>query len=170
MCRIFFNCPQAGNLLYWASFSCIFEYWHITLFAIMNGLGMQKKVLENSIYNIIIILFLGYFLIPLEGIGIYGYIIAFSISAIFVTLSCLQSLKKIQPLQLNYSNVLAKPVICFFISILVIIQTNLYFIHYSHVKYNMVLSSLIGFLAYFVLLVFTGIFTVNQLKNTFHIK
>ena len=34
LCRIFFKCPEAGNMLFWMSFVCPFEYWQFTLFAV----------------------------------------------------------------------------------------------------------------------------------------
>lgn len=113
ICDIFFKSPQTGKLLFWMALGCVFEYWQFELFAILSGLGLQRKVLENSILNIIITLLCAYMLTSIPSIGIYGYIIGFNISAVLVTFKNLYDLKRIPQIRINYLHTFVKPFICF---------------------------------------------------------
>lgn len=170
LCRIFFKCPQAGDMLFWMAFVCIFEYWQFTLFAILNGLGMQQVVLKNSILHIIISIICSYFLIPLPNVGIYGYVIGFCTSAVLICAWNLADLKRIRQIRIDYLNVFVKPFIAFLGMVIAIMSCNLYLIANNIRSFNMTISSLTGFAFFFLVLVFTGIFTPKQLKNTFSVK
>lgn len=170
LCRIFFKYPEAGNLLFWMAFVCIFEYWQFTLFAILNGIGMQHIVLKNSILHIIISIACSYFLIPIPSIGIYGYIIGFCASAILICLWNLVDLRCIQKIRLDYFNVLVKPFTAFIGMVIAVLCCNLYLIEKGVHSYNMTISSLVGLAFFFFILILTGTFTPRQLKNTFAIK
>lgn len=170
LCRIFFKCPQAGDLLFWMALVCIFEYWQFTLFAVLNGVGMQHIVLKNSILHIIISIICCYFLIPIPSIGVYGYIIGFCASAVLVCLWNLADLKRVRQIHINYSNVLLKPFIAFIGMVITIMCCNLYLIEKGIRSFNMTISSLVGLAFFILVLILTGTFTPKQLKNTFAIK
>lgn len=170
LCRIFFKCPEAGNLLFWMAFVCIFEYWQFTLFAVLNGIGKQNMVLKNSILHIIISIACSYFLIPIPSIGIYGYIIGFCASAILICLWNIADLKRIPHIRINYFGVLAVPFAAFIGMVVAIMSCNLYLIEKGIHSFNMTISSLIGLVFFLLVLILTGTFTPKQLKNTFAIK
>lgn len=170
LCRIFFKCPEAGSLLYILAFTCIFEYWQFTLFSILNGIGMQNKVLEYSIMNIIITVFCAYTLIPIPVIGIYGYIVGFAVSAVFVVFRILSAIKQIPEIQIDFKNTLLKPFIGF-VGMYIIIRYSNEFLRYSGIQsFNMIVSILAGLVFYFTILLLMGTFTTKQLKNTITIK
>jgi len=170
LCRIFFKYPEAGNLLFWMAFVCIFEYWQFTLFAVLNGVGKQHIVLKNSILHIIISVACSYFLIPIPSIGIYGYIIGFCASAVLVCLWNLIDLKRIHKIHIHYFDVLVKPFAAFIGMVIAIVCCNLYLIEKGIVSFNMTISSLIGIAFFFLILILIGTFTPKQLKDTFAIK
>ena len=170
LCRIFFKCPEAGNMLFWMAFVCIFEYWQFTLFAILNGVGMQHVVLKNSILHIIISVICSYFLIPIPYIGIYGFVIGFCASAILICLWNLADLKHIHQIHIDYSNTFIKPFTAFIGMFIAIKCCNLYLTANDMQSVNMTVSSLVGIAFFFLILILTGTFTPKQLKNTFAIK
>lgn len=170
LCRIFFKCPEAGDLLFWMAFVCIFEYWQFTLFAILNGLGLQHIVLKNSILHIIISVLCSYFLIPIPSIGIYGYLIGFCTSAVLICVWNLSDLKRIRHIRIDYLNVFVKPFLAFIGMVIAIMCCNLYLIANNIRSFNMTISGLAGFAFFFLVLVITGIFTPKQLRNTFSLR
>ena len=170
LCRIFFKCPEAGNMLFWMSFVCPFEYWQFTLFAVLNGVGKQHVVLKNSILHIVISVMCSYFLIPIPSIGIYGFVIGFCASAVLICLWNLADLKRISNIHIDYSNILIKPLIAFIGMLIVIKGCNLYLVARALQSFNMTVSSITGLVFFFMVLFFMGIFTPRQLKNTFALK
>ena len=54
LCDVIYKCPEAGKLLFWTGLGCSPHYLHVTQFAILNGLGLQKKVLTNVMFDILI--------------------------------------------------------------------------------------------------------------------
>ncbi|MGE5632273.1 MAG: stage V sporulation protein B [Caulobacteraceae bacterium] len=168
--RIFFNCPDAGKMLYWMAFLCISEYWQATLFAILNGVGMQAIVLKNSIVNIIITILCCYFLIPLPSIGIYGCIIGYAASSILITLWNISALRAVSQIHIDYRNTLIKPFIAFAGMYIIVKCCNTILVLNGIEKSNMIISSFTGFIFFFIALITTGTFTTKQLKNTLSIK
>ncbi|HYE84568.1 MAG TPA: stage V sporulation protein B [Clostridia bacterium] len=170
LCRIFFKCPEAGNMLFWMAFVCVFEYWQFTLFAVLNGVGMQHVVFKNSILHIIISVVCSYFLIPIPSVGIYGYVIGFCASAILVCLWNLTDLKRIHQIRIDFFNAFVKPFAGFIGMFIMIKCCNLYLTANGIHSYNMTISSLVGLAFFFLILILTGTFTAKQLKSTFALK
>ena len=170
LCRIFFKCPEAGNMLFWMSFVCVFEYWQFTLFAVLNGVGKQHVVLKNSILHIVISVICSYFLIPIPSIGIYGFVIGFCASAVLICLWNLADLKRIPNIHIDYANIFIKPLFAFIGMLIVIKCCNLYLVARALQNFNMTVSSITGIVFFFLVLFFMGIFTPKQLRNTFAMK
>ena len=170
LCRIFFKCPEAGNMLFWMSFVCPFEYWQFTLFAVLNGVGKQHVVLKNSILHIVISVICSYLLIPIPSIGIYGFVIGFCASAVLICLWNLADLKRIPNIHIDYANIFIKPLFAFIGMLIVIKCCNLYLVARALQSFNMTVSSITGLVFFFMVLFFMGIFTPRQLKNTFALK
>ncbi len=170
LCRIFFKCPEAGNMLFIMAFVCFFEYWQFTLFAILNGVGMQHVVLKNSLLHIIISIICSYFLIPIPKIGIYGFVIGFCASAVLICLWNLLDIKHIRRIRIEYGNVLVKPFIAFAGMITAIKYINFFMIRNDIRSFNMIISSLTGLALFFLLLMLMGTITPKQLKDTFAVK
>ena len=170
LCRIFFKCPEAGNMLFWMSFVCPFEYWQFTLFAVLNGVGKQHVVLKNSILHIVISVICSYLLIPIPSIGIYGFVIGFCASAVLICLWNLADLKRIPNIHIDYANIFIKPLFAFIGMLIVIKCCNLYLVARALQNFNMTVSSITGIVFFFLVLFFMGIFTPKQLRNTFAMK
>jgi len=170
LCRIFFKCPEAGNILFFMAFACIFEYWQFTLFAVLNGVGKQHVVLKNSLLHIIISIACSYFLIPIPYIGIYGFVIGFCSSAVLICLWNIADLRQLQQISIDYKNIVVKPFIAFIGMILFVKCCDLYLTANNIHSFNMIISSFAGICFFFLVLLFTGTFTAKQLKNTFALK
>ncbi|MEA4847397.1 MAG: stage V sporulation protein B [Clostridiaceae bacterium] len=170
LCRIFFKCPEAGNILFWMSFVCPFEYWQFTLFAVLNGVGKQHIVLKNSILHILISVLCSYFLIPIPSIGIFGFVIGYCASAVLICLWNLADLRRIPHIRIDYVNILIKPLFAFIGMLIVIKCCNLYLIERAIHSSNMTISGLAGLVFFFLVLFITGTFTSKQLKSTFALK
>jgi len=170
LCRIFFKCPEAGNMLFLMSFVCPFEYWQFTLFAVLNGVGKQHVVLKNSVLHIVISVICSYFLIPIPSIGIYGFVIGFCASAVLICLWNLADLKRIPQIHIDYANIFIKPLFAFIGMLIVIKCCNLYLVARALQNFNMTVSSITGLVFFFLVLFFMGIFTPKQLRNTFAMK
>lgn len=167
---LFFKCPQAGKLLFWLSFGCTFEFLQFTLFAISNGIGLQKKVLGYSIINVIILVLCSYLLIPIPNINIYGYIIGFNISAVLILMKNTADLKKIKQLKFKLIRPLVKPLVSF-----VCMLFTLRFVYHSvQLLYDaniaLITALTAGILVYAAALIVTRTFTFRQISNTINLK
>lgn len=165
LCDVIYKCPEAGRLLFWTGLGCSPHYLHVTQFAILNGLGLQKKVLSNVMFDILINMACIYLFIPIAEIGIYGYIIGFVLSGIFISRRNIKILKKHNTVHLDYTKVLLRPIIPFFCMLVVVKLTNTILMTVGF-TYNMIFSGLIGILAFFISLLLNGVFSWKQVKNT----
>lgn len=170
LCRIFFNCPEAGVLLYWLSFSCFCTYWESALFAILNSVGFQNKVLEYSIVNIIITVACSVIFIPIPAVGIYGFIIGSMISNSVVMVMNLKALKKIPQIHIKYPDTIVKPLICFIGMYMATRACNTFISTNELSKYNFIISTAFGLIVYTIMLILTGTITMKQFKNTILIR
>ncbi|MFZ5352172.1 MAG: stage V sporulation protein B [Bacillota bacterium] len=164
-CRIFFEQPQAGTMLFWMALGCVLEYWQFTLFAIMSGVGLQKKVLVNSVLHIFVTLACIYLLLPIPQIGIYGYIIGFNLSAVIVVAANLFALRKIPQIKIDFFKTVTKPFVCFSGLTVFLKYCNSFLISLGITGLNLTLTCIIGFFVYIFLLLLTGTLTSSQLKS-----
>jgi stage V sporulation protein B len=168
--ELLFKSSHAGSLLFWLSLGCTFQFLEFTLFAISNGLGLQKKVLGYSVINMAILVLCSYILIPMPKINIYGYIIGFNLSTIIVVLKNNSDLKKIK--QLNFK--LLRPLIRPFISFVFMLLTLRLVYNYMLTLYNLniaLFGSLVaGLIVYIIALIATGTFTLKQISKTISLR
>lgn len=167
LCRLFFKCPQAGDLLFWMGWGCSFEYLKITQFAVLNGLGLRVKALYGIFWNILITVSCIVFLIP--HIGIYGYICGFLASAVVVSLRNAIILRKQTYIKIHYVNILLKPLLPFFGMYIIVRICNMY-LRSIGFTYNMISSGLLGIIFFMLLLIIGGIVTLNQIKSTMNLR
>jgi len=165
LCDVLFNCPEADKLLFWCSISCVLEYWLFILMAIMNGIGLQKYVLESTIMNIVIMVISIVVLMPIPKLNVYGYVLGFALSSLFVVLRCLRILKKNTTIKFNMLRCIIKPLACSIPMLIIIWLSNHYIVSNTTFKYNMILSYVIGLIVYFVLLLTSGTIKLHQVFN-----
>lgn len=163
LCRVLFNCPEAGTLLFWAAFPCVFEYWLFTIMAILNGAGFQSKVLYCTLSNIFIMTLSILFLMPIKKLNIYAYVIGFAVSSIYVVTKGLYILKEQLFIKLKFKEIVLKPLFCSILMLISIKALNNYLILYSPTRFNMVFSYIAGLIAYFF---FLFLFKVIKPKRT----
>ena len=99
--------------LYQLSLLCPFIYLATTLASILNGLGL-------STYNLFLTVLatgirIGFILIFVPKIGMYGYVSGLFISYLVMTIGCLYRLQKNVTFELSFSRDIFFPVICFVI-------------------------------------------------------
>jgi len=165
LCDVLFNCPDAEKLLFWCSISCVLEYWLFILMAIMIGIGLQKKVMELTILNILIMVICIVVFIPIPKINIYGYILGFAISTLVVVYHCLKAITKKTPIKIDNIRCIIKPITCSIPMLIVIGFLNNYLVSNTNFKYNMILSYLMGFIIYMIMLLTTGTIKPRQIIN-----
>jgi len=165
LCEVLFNCPDAEKLLFWCSISCVLEYWLFVLMAIMNGIGLQKKVMESTILNILIMVTCIVVFIPIPKINIYGYVLGFAISTLAVVFRCLKVIARKTPIRIDYKRCIIKPIICSIPMLAFIRFFNSYLVSNTNFKYNMILSYIIGFIIYLLMLLITGTIKPRQIIN-----
>ncbi len=165
LCSVIYKCPEAGNQLFWAGIGCSFHYFHVIQFAILNGLGLQRKVLANVAFDILINVACIYLLIPIPRIGIYGYIIGFFLSGLFISIRNAKILQKQDGIYIDHRRILIKPLIPFLCMLILVKLSNTLFITLGF-TYNMIFSGLIGIIAFSMSLLLSGVFTLVQIKNT----
>lgn len=165
LCDVLFSCPEADKLLFWCSISCVLEYWLFILLAIMNGIGFQKNVLESTVMNIVIMVISIVVFIPIPKINVYGYVLGFAISSLLVVLRCLRILTKKTSIKINMLRCIMKPLVCSIPMLIIIWLSNQYIVANTSFKYNMILSYIIGLIAYFILLLASGTIKSNQIFN-----
>lgn len=165
LCQVLFNCPEAGVLLFWSAFPCLFEYWLFTLMAIMNGMSLQNKVLECSLANIFIMTLSIVFFMPMPKINIYAYLIGFALSSSFVVLRSINIILKNTPIRFDIHKTVINPFFCSIPMLISIKSINNYLITYTSTQYNMILSYWVGLIIYFIMLFITGTLRPKQLLN-----
>ncbi|MDF2892460.1 MAG: stage sporulation protein [Clostridia bacterium] len=168
--ELLFKSAHTGKLLFWLSFGCTFQFLEFTLFAISNGLGLQRKVLGYSIINVIILVLCSYILIPLPQINIYGYIIGFNLSTLLIVLKNSYDLKKIKQLKFKLLRPLAGPFISFVVMLFTLRFVYQYLLTLQNANVSLFISIAAGFIAYAFALIATRTITLKQISNTLSLK
>lgn len=169
LCDVVYKCPQAGHLLFWMGWGCPFHYLHFIQFAILNGLGLQRKVLSNVIWDLLITVACIYLLIPIPAVGIYGYVVGFLLSGIFVTIKNMIILNKQKNIKIKYTQAILKPLLPFIFMFSIVNFTNTLFLSIGF-KYNMIFSGVIGIMAFAAALLMGEVFTLKQIKNVLQLR
>lgn len=165
LCRVLFRDPSAGSFLFWTGLGCAFHYLESIQLAIMNGVGLQIKVLWNTILHILINVGCMYFLIPIPGVGIYGYIAGFLASGVLMVLWNMRILSRLEFFRVSYARMLAGPLMPFVIMYLAVNFLNHWFLSLD-LTYNMILSGFLGLVSFVYSLVQAGVFRWDQIKKT----
>jgi stage V sporulation protein B len=168
--ELLFKSSHAGNLLFWLSLGSTFQFLQFTMFAISNGLGLQRKVLGYSIINMFILIICAYILIPMPKINIYGYIIGFNLSTIFVVIKNFSDLKKIKQLNFKLLRPLIRPFISFVFMLLTLrfVYHSVFFLYNSNIA--LIISLMSGLIVYIFALIATRTFTIKQISKTLSLK
>ena len=107
----FFANKKAGIYLYQLSLLCPFIYLATTLASILNGLGL-------STYNLLLtvlatVIRIGFILILVPKIGIFGYVSGLFVSYVVLTLACMLRLQKNVTFELSFLRDIFFPCISF---------------------------------------------------------
>jgi len=98
---------KIGDLIFMLSFACVFIYLQQMLAGVMNGLGKQMVLLENTVIGSVIRIAAAYFLIP--AFGIKSYILGMVLSLILTESLNIMAINKITGLVIDLREWLLKP-------------------------------------------------------------
>ncbi|KPU44216.1 stage V sporulation protein B [Oxobacter pfennigii] len=108
--KLFYARTDLGNIIFSLSFGVIFMYIESTLFGILNGLGRQSVLLQNTIIMSLIDVTSLYFLVGVPNINIYGYAINFVISPLAGCILNSMEMKRITDVQIDVYDTFVLPV------------------------------------------------------------
>lgn len=165
LCRTLFNRPEAGKLLFWTGLGSAFYYLYMIQSAILNGLGLQREVFNNIIFDLLINVACIYLLMPIPWIGIYGYVAGFFISGIVIVIRNIRIFNRLDYIRIRYDKVLLKPILPFWVMFLTIKLINFLLLSMGF-AYNMIFSGIIGIIALVISLLWNNVFTADQIKKT----
>lgn len=103
LCALLYNNSAAGRYMFPLCIATLFTFYRMSLSALLNSIGFQKRVAVISALCGIILL-CGTWLVGLPEIGIWGYLIFDIISSLLGTLLCYIPLKKSLKLRLRFRN------------------------------------------------------------------
>jgi stage V sporulation protein B len=148
-----FDETEVGTYVRAFAWMCPFLYISTTFTSILNGLGKTKQTLFMDITSFLLRIFLNIILIP--RMGITGYMIAFLVSEVYLALSYIVCVKKINPVFLSFGEFILRPSSAIILSLFL---TRLFkvFWNFDVVSSSLFLSMLVPcciiFLLYFTIL------------------
>jgi stage V sporulation protein B len=103
-------------------------------------------------------------------INIYGYVIGFNLSTIFVILKNASDLRKIKQLKFKLIRPLIRPFLSFIFMLFTLrfVYNYMFFVNNSNTA--LIISIAAGLMVYVAALIATGTFTVRQISNTLSLK
>ncbi len=103
LCALLYNNPAAGNYMLPLCIATLFTFYRMSLSALLNSIGLQKRVAVISAFCGLFLL-LGTWLVGFPEIGIWGYLIFDIISSLLGALFCYAPLKRKLNLRLRMRN------------------------------------------------------------------
>jgi len=166
LCTLIFHAPPAGEPLRILALGGIFCYLQQTLTSILQGMGRVKMLLFNNICSGIC--FIGGILLltPVKGLEIKGAALALSLSYFIGCSFNLLYLTRNAQISLPLSKILIKPVtiglLSFFALKFIDEQLRLF---YGNLLLAMIISVLLSYVLYFILLFFIGGLPTSTIKR-----
>lgn len=161
---------HVGQMLFWLSFTIVPIFLNQVLASVLNGLNLQVITFRNSFIASCIRLYFTYILVATPYLKINGYIIGIMISYTILNMLDYTSLKKHTNISIG-SNSFIYPCIAAFFTYFVL---KYLYIYISLMEINKVISLsisiVLGCLLYIIILVYSGIITINAIKKMFKIK
>lgn len=110
LCKIMYGNPNAGAYMIPLCIATLFSFYHMSLTAILNAIGMQKRAAIISIIGGIVQI-IGTYLVGYQSIGIAGFLAGDIISAaLCAVLSLMPIIRKIR-LRISFKNWFLRPIL-----------------------------------------------------------
>lgn len=167
LCQVFFNYPQAGDVLRAAALGGPFLYISQTATGILQGMGRAERPLRNLIAGSVIKLAGVYFLTAVPALGIAGAAYALSFSYAVIAVLNYGDLRTLTGLKSDLAEWLVKPLLASLCMIVAVI----YFLEIE--KLGIFIPLLLGLPVYLAVMSFVGGIKdedVKLLKSIFKIK
>lgn len=171
ICGFLYSKPSVGIYLKYLSYSVIFLSMHHIIAGVLHGLGKQILTTINYLIGMTIHLICIYYLVAIPKIGIYGFIIGFTLSSFTMFFLNLCALKRFITIKLKIINDVIKPIISSILMILVILIFNKYLMNSglsSHL--TIIISNFMGGIVYLLCIIITGSIKFETIKQLFSLK
>lgn len=157
--------PKVGEFIHIMSYGTVFVAINHTLSGILNGLSKQINVTINQLIGILLQLFCVYYLVDNPKFIINGFFIGFYLRILATSILNFFTLRKMIKMQVNYKDLLAKPLIATAFMV-ISIYISQYYIHVSN-NLNFIYSLIVGALSYIFVLYITKAIPQNLLGKLF---
>jgi len=163
--NILYNLPGAGTTVRYLAWGALFLYLAQTSNGILQGLGLVKKVLMNTIAGAIIKVVGIIYLVRIPELNINGAAVAFVLSFCVVCILNLIAIYKKTGFKLNFKQIILPILAALFMTCTIIIQTK-YFASYFSESFITMSSILVGLIIYFILIIICGQFNLKYLFSS----
>ena len=110
LCQLFFRQPGAGDFMLPLCLGMFFSYYHLSLTALLNALGMQRRAARITILCGMVQL-IGTWMVGLPGVGIWGFLLGAIVSGVLGALLSLIPLVRRLHLRMRWRNWLVTPLL-----------------------------------------------------------
>jgi len=153
--NILFNLPEAGTTIRYLAWGALFLYLVQTSNGILQGLGLVRKVLINTITGAIIKVIGIMYLVKIPELNINGAAVAFALSYFVVCILNLTVIYKQTGFQLHLKQILLPFFAVLCMAGTIIIQTRIFEIYFPE-PFITIISISSGLLIYFILITIWG--------------
>ncbi len=165
LCKIMYNNQNAGAYMLPLCIAALFSFYHMSLTAVLNAIGKQRRAAVICILGGLIQL-AGTYLVGYEHIGIAGFLAGDIISAVFCAAFSLLPVLKSLKLRVSFKNWLVRPTLS---AIFAAFSSNFIYLVALNDKisavYALILSGFAFIFAYLITLRLQGTSLVTYLKK-----
>lgn len=157
-CQLLYKQTVSPLLIIPAAAAAIFVYFQIITCSILNGIGQQRKVAVITVIGGVMQLVLTYFAAGSKYLGIYGYLLGFLVSTVFMSLYSFILIVKKTKVKINWTGWFIIPILSSAICGLTAYPVLLLSVHSGIQKWlALILSGLSGAAVYYIIVRFQGL-------------
>lgn len=159
---LLFNSPESGVILKSLAYGCLFFYIQQTSTGILQGMGKVSLIFINVFIGTLISLGGIYWLTSIPHLGIKGTAMAVILGSAYIALSNCFYLFKLTGLQINWMQLVIKPIIAG--GGMALVLNYLFIYNSTNLDWGQLFTLiLIGLLVYFILLLLMGVIKFSHL-------
>ncbi|WP_176762141.1 putative polysaccharide biosynthesis protein [Natronincola ferrireducens] len=163
--------PKASESIYLLGFCTIFLAIQHTFSGILYGLGKQKNTTIHRMIGMSLQFAAVYYLVGNPSYGIYGYYTGFFLCTLSICILDFYTLWKMIKMKYQYTDLFIKPFFAAALMIILILQTQQWFLSINfHLSTSFIYSLIIGGLGYILVLFITKAVPRNLLGMLFRIN
>lgn len=171
ICSFLYTKPSVGMYLRYLSITVIFLSLHHIIAGILHGLGKQVLTTVNYLIGMSLHLVCIYYLVAIPEIGINGFIIGFIFSSFLIFFLNIITLNRFLNVRIKFIKHFINPIFSSILMIASIILSNNYLISLqAPIQLSVLLPTLLGFIVYSVMIIFTGSIKPKTIKYMLSLK